>query len=111
GGFDPETLRAYLESYESAYRYHARLADLAEEGGCVEYLDTEVTESKVWETDDGVVAEVFTTGSYTGTTCPTTGATDTETPLPHADFFEQAAHFLVTERFLVREGVVVECWE
>lgn len=113
GGFDRETLTPYLEAYEGTYRYNARLADLVEDDACVEYFETEVTGSTLWETDDGIVAEVLTTGSYTGATCPDargTGATGTPTPHPHADFFEQAAHFLVTERFLVREGTVVECW-
>ena len=115
--FDVETLRPYLEAYEGAYRYNVRLADLAEDDACVEYFETEVTGSTLWETDDGVVAEVLTTGSFTGETCPRTTdagtgtATETGTPLPHGDYFTQAAHFLVTERFLVREGAVVECWE
>jgi hypothetical protein len=115
--FDVETLRSYLEAYEGAYRYNARLADLAEDDACVEYFETEVTGSTLWDTDDGVVAEVLTTGSFTGETCPpatdTGTGTDTETgtPLPHGDYFTQPAHFLVTERFLVREGTVVECWE
>jgi hypothetical protein len=112
--FDVETLTSYLEAYEGAYRYNARLADLVEDRACVKYFQTEVVGSTLWETDDGVVAEVVTTGSYTGATCPDargTDATGTPTPHPHADFFEQSAHFLVTERFLVRKGTVVECWE
>lgn len=116
--FDRETVQSFLEAYEGAYRYNARLADLVEDDACVEYFETEVVGSTVWETDDGVVGDVVTTGSYTGETCPretSTGThtgtrTETGTPLPHADFFEQSATYLVTERFLVREGGVVECW-
>lgn len=109
--FDPERVRPFVEAYEGAYRYNERLADLAGEGACVEDFETEVTGSTLRETDDGVVAEVVTTGSFTGETCPDATGTDTATPLPHADFFTQAAVFLVTDRFLVREDRVVECWE
>jgi len=108
--FDPETIRSYLEAYEGAYRYNYRLADLAEDNACVEYFETEVTGSTVWQTDRGIVAEVLTTGSFTGTTCSDTTGTDTPTPLPHADYFTQPAYYLVTDRFLILDGTVVECW-
>jgi hypothetical protein len=115
GEFDRETVQSFLEAYENAYRYNARLADLVEDGACVEYFETEVVGSTVWETEAGVVGDVVTSGSYTGETCPRETvagtSTDTPTPHPHADFFEQSAIYLVTERLLVCEGSVVECWE
>jgi len=115
GEFDRETVQSFLEAYENAYRYNARLADLVEDDACVEYFETEVVGSTVWETEDGFVGDVVTTGSYTGETCPrktgTGTRTGTPTPHPHADFFEQSAIYLVTERLLVCEGSVVECWE
>jgi hypothetical protein len=110
-GIELETVKSYLEAYENAYRYNYRLADLAEDGACVEYFETEVTGSTVWQTDRGIVAEVLTTGSYTGTACSDPTGTDSPTPLPHADFFTQPAYYLVTEEFLVVDGTVVECWE
>lgn len=108
---EPDPVKSYLEAYEGAYRYNERLADLAEDDACVEYFETYVEGSSVWRTERGIVGEVITRGSYTGTTCSETSGTDTATPLPHADFFSQPAHYLVTDRFLVLEGTVVECWE
>jgi len=107
---EPGPIRSYLEAYEGAYRYNLRLADLAEDDACVEYFETYVTGSTVWQTERGIVGEVLTTGSFTGTTCSDSSGTDTATPLPHADYFTQAAHYLVTERLLVVDGTVVECW-
>lgn len=107
---EPDPVRSFLEAYEAAYRYNERLADLAEDGACVEYLETSVEGSTVWRTERGIVGEVATTGSFTGTTCPDATGTDTATPLPHGDYFTQTARYLVTDRFLVREGGVVECW-
>jgi hypothetical protein len=108
---EPAPVRSYLEAYEGAYRYNERLADLAEDDACVEYFETYVEGSTVWRTDRGIVGKVVTRGSYTGTTCSETSGTDTATPPPHADFFSQPAHYLVTDRFLVLAGTVVECWE
>jgi len=106
-----DPVKSYLEAYEGAYRYNYRLADLAEDGACVEDFETYVEGSTVWQTERGIVGEVVTWGSYTGTTCSRTSGTDTGTPLPHADFFSQPAYYLVTDRFLVLDGTVVECWE
>lgn len=110
---EPEPVESFLVAYEGAYLYNRRLADLAADDACVEYLDTSVEGSTVRRTDDGIVGEVVTRGSFTGTTCPRGSGTDTDTgtPLPHGDYFTQTATYLVTDRFLVRDATVVECWE
>lgn len=104
-------VKTFVEEFEAAYLYNRRLAEVAAEDNCLEYLDTFVTESTVRRVEGGVVAEVVTRGSYTGMPCPGTTGTDTATPLPHADFFSQSARYYVTDRFTVRNGAVVECRE
>lgn len=107
---DAETVGSFVEAYEGAYRYNQVLADLTADGACVKNLDAPVTDRTVASTADGVVGEVTTRGSYTGTTCSDETGTDTSTPLPHADLAFRTARYYVTDRFVMREGVVVECW-
>lgn len=103
-------VRAFLEAYETAYRYNRRLAEITSTGNCLRYLDMSVDESTVTSVENGVTGEVVTRGSFTGGTCPGTTATETPTPLPHADLAFESAQYYVTERFLLRNGVTVECW-
>ena len=110
GTVDAETVGPFVEEYERAHRYNRLLGELAADGACVKYLDVSVTDRTVASADDGVVGEVTTRGSYTGTTCSDETGTDTATPLPHADLAFRTARYCVTDRFVVREGVVVECW-
>lgn len=99
----------FLEAYESAHRFNRILADLGAD--CVEYVDVSSYGSTATAAEGGVTATVETRGSYTGTTCTTVTGTDTPTPLPHADLAIESARYYVTDRFLLREGVVVECWD
>lgn len=103
---DPSAVRTFLEEYEAAYLYNARLAELAADGHCVEYLDTFVTDSTLTDVDGGFAGAVTTRGSYTGATCPG----ESGTPLPHRDFGYRTAHYRVTERFLQRGNLVLACW-
>lgn len=100
----------FLDSFEAAYRYNRRLAEVAETGNCLRNLDVYVAESTVWRVEDGFTAEVVTRGSSTGATCPDTTGTDTPTPLPHADFAPEAARYYLTGRFLLRNDIAVTCW-
>lgn len=111
GEIAPAPVTTFVESYEGAYRFNEILADVAASGHCLNELEATVTGSTVTATANGVVGEVTTRSSYTGGTCPGTAGTDTATPLPHADFFSRTAQYYVTERFLLRDGVVLECWE
>lgn len=108
---DPVPVEIFLAKYETAYRFNRRLAEIASAGNCLSYLDMSVTESTVTRVSNGVTGEIVTRGSFTGTTCPETTGTDTPTPLPHADLAPEAARYYVTERFLLRNGITVECWD
>lgn len=109
--FDKPTVMAFLEAYERAHRYNSQLAALAADGDCVRYLDMHVTEATISTTENGFEAAVTTRGSYTGSACPGVTGTDTPTPAPHADLAGKTGRYLVTRRFLIRNGVVRECWE
>ena len=104
-------VRTFVEEYEAAYRYNRELARVASTGNCLEYLDASSTESTVVSVENGVAGEVVTRASFTGRTCPRTTGTDTRTPLPHADLAAESARYYVTDRFLLRNGVVLECWD
>jgi hypothetical protein len=103
-------VRSFLEAYESAHRFNRELAELAADGTCVEYLDAPSYGSTVTAVEDGVTGTVETRASYTGTPCSTVTGTDSPTPLPHADLVIESARYYVTDRFLIREGIVLECW-
>lgn len=107
---EPDQVDQFLRDYENAYRFNTVLADLVAEGACITYLDAPVEESSVSTASDGVVGSVETRWSFTGDTCPDATGTDTQTPLPHADGMVKRARYYVTDRFLIREGVVVACW-
>jgi len=106
-----ETVQPFLEAYESAHRFNRELAALAADGDCVEYLDASTYESTVTAVGSEITGSVETRASYTGGTCTTVTGTETPTPLPHADLAIESARYRVSDRFLLRKGVVVECWE
>lgn len=108
--FTESAVRTYLESFEAAYRHNRVLADVAEDGDCLDYLDVYATESQVSAVGVGFRGTVTTRGSYTGASCPGVTGSDTPTPLPHADFGGKSATYYLTDRFLQREGVVVQCF-
>lgn len=107
---DSETVRSFLKSYEKAAAFNGVLAHLAEEGDCVETLYVHASEVTLRRAGPGYEATVKWGGYYTGTNCPGVGGTDTPTPPPHADLWDESRYY-VTERFLLREGTTVECWE
>ncbi|WP_436925123.1 hypothetical protein [Halosimplex amylolyticum] len=108
---EKSSAKTFVEEYEAAYRYNRRLADLAADGECLKYLDASVTESAVAAVENGFSGEVTTRASYTGAPCPGSTGTDTPTPLPHADLAHESAEYYLTDRFLFRNGTVVECWD
>lgn len=105
-----ESVRSVFEAYEVAYRYNERLAWVAEGDHCLDDLSVFVQESQVEPRGDGFVGEVTAGGHMSGGHCPGTTGTDTPSPLPNAHFGSKTARYALTDRFLAREGVVVECW-
>jgi len=104
-------VESFIEAYEVAYRFNQRLAALAAAGDCVSYLDMSASELTVSAVENGFTGSVTTRGSFTGTSCPDVSGTDTPTPLPHADLTFKTVEYYVTDRFVIRNGTVVECWE
>lgn len=100
-------MRAFLEGYETAYRRNRELAEFADAGQCLGYIDAYVTDTAVEPTGNGFIGEITTKGSHSGETCPG----ETGTPVPHADYAPESARYYVTARFLLRNGTAVECWE
>lgn len=105
-----DAVTSFIEAYEVAYRFNQRLAALAADGACVSYLDMSASELTVADIENGFTGSVTTRGSYTGTSCPAATGTDTPTPLPHVDLAFKTAEYSVTDRFVIRNGTVVECW-
>jgi hypothetical protein len=110
--FTEPAITEFVEKYEWAFKYNARLADFIADGNCLKYLEIYVVddETTVRETDRGFEAEVTTQGSYTGTTCQTETGTDTTTGIPHADLPKMPSQYRVTERVLARKGTIYQCW-
>lgn len=107
----PDAVKPFLEEYETVYRFNKILVDLGSSDDCVESVDVSLDGSSVSEVADGVRGEVETFASYQGTTCETVTGTDTPTPMPHGDLFWLTGTYYVTDRFLIRNGVVHECWD
>lgn len=104
-----EPVHTFLRAYEAAYVHNRTLAEVADDGDCLERLAVDVTGVSVRASGEGYLGTVDTFGSFSGTSCPDVSGTDTPTPLPHSDF-PGSARYYVTERFLVRAGVALECW-
>lgn len=100
-------VRTFLEGYETAYRRNSELAEFADAGQCLGYIDAYVTDTAVESTENGFTGEITTKGSHSGEPCPG----KTGTPVPHADYAPESARYYVTARFLLRNGTAVECWE
>lgn len=101
----PESVREYVESYETAYRHNGVLAELAADDDCVRHLGASVTESDVTPSKNGYEATVTTRASYTGERCPS----GTATPPPHSDLARKTVSYTVTARRLDREGTTLAC--
>lgn len=107
-----ETVRQFLREYESAYQYNHALAANPDKIGRTNEFTVHVQSVSVDTNDGQLTAEV--SGQLqsdiidhgTGTTTP---ETTTETPLPmgHGPF---EASYVVTDRELRRDSVIVECW-
>ena len=112
GTFDADTVRSFLESYEAVYTFNSMLADVAASGQCLKYREIYAAGSELDARGEGFIAEITVRGSSTGAVCPEAKGTGTDspTPPPHADFPPMTARYVVTERFLIRDGVVVACW-
>lgn len=105
-----DDVRPFLQAYERAHRYNRVLADLIEDVDCLESIEVWGMGSTVAQTADGVTGTVSTQAAYTEEACRTVTGTDTPTPMPHGDLYVEDAQYYVTDRFLIREGTVLECW-
>jgi hypothetical protein len=111
-----ERVRTFVSAYERAFQYNRRLADDPDKLGRLNSLSVHVGETRV-ETDTDTDHQRFvvdvsgqvSTGIRDVDSTGATPATPTVTPLPmgHRPFETQ---YVVTERFLCRDGVVVACW-
>lgn len=107
-----ETVEEFLETYESAYQYNDQLAANPDKIGRTTEIIVSIRSVTVTSETDGFTAEV--TGrlrsDFIVTETPTeTPEPPTETPLPIMNV-PIDTHYTVTERRLIREGVVLACW-
>lgn len=102
-------VRSFLDAYESAYLHNDKLREVDAEGRCLSYLDVSVDGVELRATAGGYAATVSWFRGFQATRCATPTGTDTPTPGPHADLWGDT-RYVVTERFLLRNGAVVECW-
>lgn len=106
-----DTLTEFLGAYERAYRYNDALAADPNKIGRTNELTVRVRSVSVTSDPDQFTATVSGQLQWDiiDTEDTSTPETPTETPLPmgHGPF---EASYVVTDRKLRREGVVVECW-
>lgn len=104
-----ETVVSFAAAYEKAYRYNEALAEYPDKMGRTNDADISIQEPTADAADGGYAVEVSGQVNYQILDATETPETPTETPLPMAHQpFETA--YVVTDRRLRREGVVVECW-
>lgn len=102
-------VESFLEAYEEAYRYNDALAASPNKVGRTNEITITVRSVSVTADGDSRFNATVTVRFESDFIDPATATTPTETPLPAGHgTFETA--YVVTDRFLRREGVVVECW-
>jgi hypothetical protein len=107
-----ETVAEFLEAYETAYQYNDALAANPNKIGRTNELTVRIQSVSVTPERDGFAADVrgqFQSSIVDVDSSTSTPETPTGTPLPMGRGPVEAS-YRVTERKLLREGVVRECW-
>jgi len=102
-----DTVEEFLDAYESVYQYNDALAANPEKIGRTNEIRVAIESVSVTADDNGFTAEV--SGQFYSEILDTDSETTPETPLPMGRG-PVGATYTVTERALVRDGVVVEYW-
>lgn len=107
-----ETVKEFLNAYETAYQYNDALAANPNKIGRTNEITVRIRSVSVTSEPDGFTATVsgqFQSDIIDAEPSTTTPETQTETPLPMGHGPVEAS-YTVTERKLRREGIVRECW-
>jgi hypothetical protein len=105
-----DALQSFFGQYESAYAFNKTLVELQEQGVCVTRLHAFPESIHVRGAGGGYLATVQVGGYQTTRDCDEPAPTTTPSETPRTGHVDRAEYFL-TDRFLVRNDRVVECWE